>query len=155
MGCFSWMFSDTDNQYPLLIGNPGYIACPDGQFIFEPSYGGYGIFSKHDIYDLVVDWNRPHIEVLLKAKKTSIFNWPDCLIKAILISDERAQQVINDLYLPGSFMRKEWKRNLGIEIACNDEDNFLLPCPIKIVLSPSFYKYSALPPSKSDEGQGL
>ena len=155
MGCFSWMYSDTDNQYPLLIGNPGYIVCPDGNFIFEASYGGYGIFNNYDIYDLVVDWNRPYIRTILKAKTRSFLNWPDQLISAILISDEKAQQIINQIYPQDSSMRNEWKRNLGIDIACEDEDNASLPNPIKIVQSPYCCEYSALPPSKSDEGQGL
>ena len=155
MGCFSWMFADTDNQYPLLIGKPGYVLCPDGKLIFESSYGGYGLFNEYDIYDLVVEWNRPYIKDYLKNKKDNYLNWPDQLIEAIQISDERAQQIIGNYYLPGSYMISEWKRNLGIEIACYDEDNAGLPYPIKIVRNPYYCNYSALPPSKSDDGQGL
>ncbi len=113
------------------------------------------VFDHYDIYDLVVDWNRSHLGDLLKVKSRHFLRWPEQLIAAILISDERALQLINQLYSPDHFMRYEWKRNLGIEIACYDEDNAKLPYPIKIVCSSNCYKYSDLPPSKSDEGQGL
>ena len=87
--------------------------------------------TYYGIYNLVVDWNRPYIRTILKAKTKSFLDWPDQLKTAILISNERAQQIINQIYPPDSSMRNEWKRNLGIDIACEDEDNANLPNPIK------------------------
>lgn len=61
MGSFSWLFADTNNTKNLRANRRGYLACPDGTFICEPSYETYGIFDGKDIYDLVVDWNRKFI----------------------------------------------------------------------------------------------
>lgn len=61
MGSFSWLFADTNNTKNLRADRRGYVACPDGTFICEPSYETYGIFDGKDIYDLVVDWNREFI----------------------------------------------------------------------------------------------
>lgn len=55
MGSFSWLFADTNNTKNLRANRRGYVACPDGTFICEPSYETYGIFDGKDIYDLVVD----------------------------------------------------------------------------------------------------
>ena len=61
MGCFSWLFADTDNTQNLRIDRAGYIACPDGTFIHEQCYEGYGEFNGQDVYELVVRWNRAFI----------------------------------------------------------------------------------------------
>lgn len=61
MGSFSWLFADTNNTKNLRANRRGYVACPDGTFICEPSYETSGIFDGKDIYDLVVDWNRKFI----------------------------------------------------------------------------------------------
>ena len=61
MGCFSWLFADTNNTHNLRMGKPGYIACPNGTFIHEPCYDGYGEFDGWDVYELVVQWNREFI----------------------------------------------------------------------------------------------
>lgn len=61
MGSFSWLFADTNSTKNLRANRRGYVACPDGTFICEPSYETYGIFDGKDIYDLVVDWNRKFI----------------------------------------------------------------------------------------------
>ena len=52
MGCFSWLFADTDNTQNLRTDRAGYIACPDGTFIHEPCYEGYGEFNGQDVYEL-------------------------------------------------------------------------------------------------------
>ena len=61
MGSFSWLFADTNNTKNLRANRRGYVACPDGTFICEPSYETYGVFDGKDVYDLVVDWNREFI----------------------------------------------------------------------------------------------
>ena len=49
---------------------------------------------------------------------------------------------------------REWKRELGISIACYDEQNFKLPYPIKITYDDQAV-YEKCKPSKSDENQGF
>lgn len=45
MGCFSWMYADTNNRHPLLIGESAYVITPDGSNIFESCYSGYGVLK--------------------------------------------------------------------------------------------------------------
>lgn len=47
----------------------------------------------------------------------------------------------------------DWKRILGIAVACYDEQNAALKYPIKIA-STNQCKYEDLPASKSDPNQG-
>lgn len=46
----------------------------------------------------------------------------------------------------------EWKRLIGIDIACYDEQNESIPFPIKITTKPM--NYNDVAPSKSDPNQG-
>lgn len=61
MGVYSFMYADTNNTENLKIGGSAYVCCPDGTFIKEPHYGGYGNFAGHDIYELLVDWNKEYL----------------------------------------------------------------------------------------------
>ena len=47
---------------------------------------------------------------------------------------------------------KEWKRYIGIDISCYDEQNESIPYPIKITTKPM--EYENVKPSKSDPNQG-
>lgn len=129
MGCFSWMKSDTNES--LLIGKSAYLLIPKefgGGAIREAYYEGYGDFSEFDVYNLVVDWNCTKDEQEAQKKK------------------------YNDLYKEGEYMRSEWKRNLGIKIACYDRDNFILKYPIKI--TKDIMDYEDALPSMSAHEQG-
>lgn len=155
MGCFSWMFADANNTRPLLIGAPAYVACPSGDFIFESAYGGYGMFGGHDIYDLVVDWNREDIKHLVRQNQHHpLFNWSDEFLNLVMESDVAAEKYIADRFPVGHWLRRDWKRNLGIDIACYDDQNQALRYPIKITTRKDT-PYSELPPSLADEGQGF
>ena len=59
MGCFSWIYSDT--QKPLRIGEPGILVLPQGGVLMEPVYRGYGMFAGQDVYELVAEWNRSYL----------------------------------------------------------------------------------------------
>ncbi len=48
---------------------------------------------------------------------------------------------------------EDWKRDLGLNIACEDDQNIALPYPIKITYS-EYAKYESCPPSLSDPRQG-
>lgn len=153
MGLFSWMYANEDNERSLHVGHKAYVCCPDGTFIYEPSYDGYGDFGGHDIYDLVVDWNKEDLT-------------PEHIRAAEFWSEEdrkedyrRRCESLNDYQngLDDAVMKvkysSDWKRILGIAIACYDEQNAALKYPIKIT-STKRCKYEDLPASKSDPDQG-
>lgn len=158
MGCFSWMFADTNNKKRLRIGHKGYILTPDNIFIPEQHYEGYGDFSDVDVYDCVVDWNRPFLtDIINKPLRTNPSKQMKTLAEFAEISDDEALRFVESEIKVGGFspyFKTDWKRCLGIDIACYDEDNRELPFPIKIVSSKNC-KYEDLPSSNLDPDQGF
>lgn len=151
MGFFSWMFADKNNEKRLRIGRRGYIACPDGTFIKEDLYDGYGEFDGKDIYELVVMWNReflathPEHTFLFPTMKASDFGWyPYLADLTIKLEDIPA--------LCPEEVREV--RSIGVDIACYDFNNASLPYPIKITATKKI-PYCELPPSKHDPNQGV
>lgn len=159
MGCFSWMFADINNRRPLRMGNKGYVLCPDNTVIFEPNYDGYGEFDGRDVYELVVDWNREHLVSAITSPeiRASVLPVDIQLAKEAEKGDKYAERFTMKKIMSGEFapyMKSDWKRHLGISIACYDADNARLPFPIKIV-SKKGLSYSNTKPSKSDPNQGM
>lgn len=156
MGCFSWIYSDT--KKPMLIGNPGILVLPDGGFLEAGAYHGYGTFAGKDVYELAMKWNRPYLSehpehFLTESKKT--------------VSEYFWYPVYADLSIPLDRMTEKLReenekladcfelREIGIAIACGDEDNRKLPFPVKICRFKKNADYQKLSPSFSDVGQGL
>ncbi len=154
MGCFSWMFSDFNNRKALMIGEKAYLLCPDGSYIEELLYAGYGMFDRFDVYELVVDWNRNYLFEILESRGIHSEIWDEKFCKALLDGDDSAYLYLRDRHPDNKYLLKEWKRELGIKLSCYDEDNESLPFPIKIV-SKYDIKYDDVPASKSDIYQGL
>ncbi len=164
MGAFSWMFADKRNKQALKIMGHGFVACPDGSFIEETSYDGYGHFAGHDIYDLVVDWNRDWLNTSMLQKPVremyAAGDEGDIWFNKGCKNFERAAARLMD-WRSGEMNEEEmalrygqeWKRDIGIDIACYDDQNAALPYPIKIVSERS-YLYHQLPASQGDEHQG-
>lgn len=125
MGYFTW----TDCITGKILGydKKMYVICPDNSVITEESYFGYGVFGGHDINDLVAEWNRPYLD-------TSILEVP----KNFSLLMERyklgaSDKEMKDLYASyGNLPASDWKRNIGIIIACEDDNHKLLKYPIKI-----------------------
>lgn len=164
MGFFTWTDARRqpkkrkDGDYVIAdkIGYGGYakVVCPDNTEIVEQYYDGYGEFDGHDVYDLVVDWNKNYLEDIfnqmpenhwgyhLKGVAIAFQNDDLCTlgkeINRLVDSGKEAQLFIN-----------EWKRTIGIAIACNDNDNMNLPYPIKITTTKWHRKYDELYPSCS------
>lgn len=155
MGCFSWMFADKANRKPLLIGKPAYVITPDSNNIYESHYAGYGGFDGNDIYELVVDWNRDFIGQIFNDRCISFLHFSATeYAEAIMLGDDFAFSFLKKHLNPENWYLKDWKREVGILIACYDSDNATLPFPIKIAASDK-YAYSDLPASKGDPGQGF
>ena len=99
-----------------------------------------------------MDWNRPY---LLDIIKNPDFEQWGCFGEkhmAVLTAYAKGDDValnaaIDELAKENPYERQDWKRTIGIFIACSN--NHLLPYPIKIVDCVRPKKYKALPPSVS------
>ena len=155
MGYYTWTFANRPKQ-KLQYSACGFVACPDGAFIKEDCYDGYAMFGGHDVYELVVDWNRDLLREIysrLPTVKKHGLTWPvlECVAMAAMKNDEAAQDRVNALIEEGrlsSCYAKDWKRTIGIEIAC--ETNAFIPFPIKITSSCKG-NYNDLPASESTQ----
>lgn len=160
MGSFSWMFADTDNDKALEIGRRAYVACPDGTVIYQRNYEGDGMFGGFDIYDLVVDWNKDYIsENNIRKPSGGRGGEIKCSqheIEQYKESCERIRDFISGK--PDEYMKEKYgeryKRRIGIDIACYNEDNAALKYPIKICKK-RHVEYDLLPASKVDPNQGF
>lgn len=171
MGQFSWMYADTDNKINLLEGESAWLLQPNGKHIYESEYDGYGNFGGYDAYDLVLEWNREFLNVsmLPKPDRTSWSNDMEGTLwyQKAMNAYEKTVSVL-EKYMSGAsdiemqdFSKQvgygftngeDWKRNLGISIACSDEQNAALPFPIKICKEPC--DYDSVCESKNDPNQG-
>lgn len=65
MGFFSWQTADTkrsiSNKYSSRGTFPVFVLLPEGGFIAEDNYEGYGVFGGQDIYALLAQWNAPEL----------------------------------------------------------------------------------------------
>lgn len=159
MGCFSWTFADKNNKKSLKMGHKVYILTPDNQFIKTPDggYEGYGRFfdSKKnkmvDVYDLVVDWNKSFLLKILDGVHGIITDFDMSLAALVEKGDAVAEEFVKNEVEAGRaprYLLSDWKRCLGITIACYNEDNQNLPFPIKIVSCKNCGNYENLPASK-------
>ena len=145
------MWGDFQKSCKLQYNGYGCVMCPDGSIIEEPCYEGYGMFGGNDIYELVVDWNKNYLVYLIQQ-----FHPTDELYLGLAQAyqtggAEAASTYINekvDAKLAAPYMRTDWKRCLGIAIACDFNDK--IPYPIKITNTPNPRKlYYDLPASIS------
>lgn len=151
MGFFSWKTSDTDrsisNIYSKRDTFPVYVLRPEefgGGYIEECQYNGYGDFDGHDIYELVVDWNKPYLTTEhIPAPVQEC--WEQDEKNAELYYQMRVSEYRTDLSLLKDYIADkdesymvceygdDYKRHLGVSIAHNDNLNAALKYPIKIV----------------------
>lgn len=169
MGYFTWTVANRKpklNRYgtdytsdsKIRYGGPAYVFCPDGTIIAELCYEGYGIFDGKDIYELVVDWNRDYLPSLMTSlhivpgdnEKGLCYELAHALYKRL---DNECLGIVQRYVAKGCvapYLLTDWKRVLGICIACEHNDK--LPLPIKISDTPCPRKrptYSSLLPSIS------
>lgn len=147
MGYFTWTFANRKTA-KLPYEGKGYIACPDGTFIEEPCYEGFGFFNNYDIFELVVDWNRNHLKGIFEAmEKAKKLNACELEAKEVAIAamdgDEAGKAMAAKVYKAYPPLHtNNWKRNLGSTIAFSGYAVY----PIKIV-SNKKKKYDELPAS--------
>lgn len=137
MGQFSWLDCITGEQVIDNKIRDVYVLVPKefgGGHIHETCYDGYGRFGGQDIYELVVDWNRAHLEEY-RNDHTFRCNW------------------LQNTFSVEDALEKMDKRDIGISIACYDEDNERIHYPIKITHDPNAV-YEDCKPSPGDPDQG-
>lgn len=145
MGQYSWR--DCVTGKPILddVEKTSYVLVPrefGGGHISERRYDGYGHFGGYDIYELVLEWNKKYIPQYVKLMEAG--KW-EC---------EPYTNDINDLidYYNDQPVDVDL-RDLGITLACYDEDNARLKYPIKITYDETAV-YEDYPYSPSDPNQG-
>ena len=172
MGYFTWTDARYKNpqkskRYPscylqrYVIGYDSYakIVCPDDTEIVEHYYDGYGDFNGQDVYDLVAEWNKPYLKDIFEMLKSDD-RYKDHLrfakpLETLAITWQEGDEIsfqkeLKMLSKKDSWLEKEWKRNIGIAIACGDV-NKMIPYPIKITKSHSHIPYEDLYPSLSTQ----
>ena len=164
-----WTWTDARYEHPKMkkdgwgyyrnqiIGYDGFakIVCPDDTEICENCYDGYGMFGSYDAYDLVAEWNREDIAEIFEKKKKED-SWGASLYDiAILfangVSDEEITEYVIKTRKEGTYLITDWKRNIGIAIACEEQDNASLRYPLKVTTTKWHRKYSELFPSISTQ----
>lgn len=177
MGCFSWCTSDTKKSIPCT--NDAYKGAPTTVYLLNPfgphykenEYDGYGEFGGFDAYELVAEWNRPFLTVqnLRKPERSMYaadkegsryfrramekFNLQCEGIKAYAsgASDEYMQAIYGEVFgWQGN--KTDWKRCLGIAIACYEEQQVKLRYPIKLVETPCAYEEAGISPGCPYQG---
>ena len=165
MGQFSWLDCIDHSQIVDNRRTDVYVLVPQefgGGHIKETYYDGYGRFGGHDIYDLVADWNRNFLNqhmledvIAKKWGKDDIEWYQKALYRQITsvarIIDFKSGKVSDDAMKEK--YGKDYKRVIGIDIACYDEQNAALPYPIKITHNPNAV-YEDCEPSLGDPHQG-
>ena len=138
MGYYTWKLANKNNTVSAGYYRKLYVLCPDDSFIAEPFYDGYGEFDGHNIFELVVDWNRPYLKDIFAklqgeadAKGEAVWGMQYAEVAiAAMESDASAAAKAKEIFKSETDI-EEWKRIVGIAIAC--ENNSELPFPIKIV----------------------
>lgn len=150
MGIFTW--TDATVEHPLsdhygnydgdiTVGYDSYVklVCPDNTELETFFYEGYGEIGGRDVYELVTEWNRSDLKKIFEEKEEDLYLLPIVNLYADGKSDEEIRSYISvspDKY--ASYLLTDWKREIGIAIACYDVDAAKLRYPLKITK----YKYA-------------
>lgn len=170
MGYFTWTdaskqpqktkFGEWRKSDVIKYGDFAKIVLPDDSCISVFGYGGYGKFGAHeeiDVYDVVVDMNKPHLKEImdgmLKRHPNGFWGAELYDIACAYANDDEAgfeKAIGSRLSMEPTYLhllREEWKRLLGFTISCEDDENESLPYPLKITARRDFVKYTDLHPS--------
>lgn len=165
MGQFSWITCDTNKQVIVGKCQEVHALVPKefgGGHIVEECYDGYGHFGKYDIYDLVADWNkdtatRDNFRTPKRDNYTSDPDGEKDYQRACERFEYEWKRFEDFKILSDEEMEKkygwDYKRLIGIDIACYDEQNEALKYPIKIA-EYKFSTYENSKPSLGDPNQG-
>jgi hypothetical protein len=158
MGIFTWTFANHPERKLKYYGK-GYVACPDGHFIHEACYEGYGKFDGQDIFTLLVDWNRPYLKEIFQRKTDAGLTYGielASIAEAAMESDAAAQKYVEQLVAQDKLPERlccganDWKRSIGVSIGGGNQELAVLPYPIKIVSNKKAI-YADLPTSMATQ----
>lgn len=149
MGYFTWTdcayppVKKKNDEYAHKVGYIKYVRviCPDDSIIEEQCYEGYGRFNGKDIFELLVDWNKPYLEEIFSKIKISDFGY-ELRNVAIAYQKDDYNLLTKEFEVvkksKANHLAKEWKRTIGIAI----ED--LCPFCIKVTNKKKHAKYNDL-----------
>lgn len=161
MGIFTWtdatVKSPKKNKWGSykrkeVVEYGGYakLICPDDTAIETECHSSYGMIGMYDIYDLVVDWNKDDLPKLFEEMEPKHFGKSlEWIAKELAhgTSDEEITEKVRGLVAEGKmseYLISEWKRNIGIAIACDDTDTKKLSYPIKLTKEREAHGYDEL-----------
>lgn len=139
MGVFSWLDCETKEQIKLY--ETAFVLIPadfGGGHIKESFYEGYGEFCGLDIFELVAEWNKGAID-------------PEEIEPGNKMLKDYCEGVTDEIMIEN--YGEDYNREIGIILACEDENNAALPYPIKITHNPGAI-YENCKPSLIDPNQG-
>ena len=145
MGCFSWKYCDSKGRMICGKYKNSYLLIPEefgGGHLIESCYDGYGHIGIVAIYDAVADWNRKYLTTdMIEVPNRNLWGdtpegqqWYERAMKKYQVQCNRLLDYVrgkSDAYMVKKY-GNDWKREIGIDIACYDEDNKKLKYPIKI-----------------------
>lgn len=166
MGIFSWKYCDSEGR--MIVGKckNSYLLIPSefgGGHLVESCYDGYGHIGTTDVYEIVANWNQAYLTTdFIQAPQRSLWDsslegqkYYEAAMRRYLYQSFRLRDFIegkSKQYMDKKY-GKDWKREIGIDIACYDEDNKKLKYPIKIAEKEDSV-YEKCSPSESDPEQG-
>ena len=153
-----WTFADTGNAEGMMGNGPCYLALPDGRFLHEKSYAGYGLFDGFDVFELTVWWNRKYLaehpeHVILNLERADGIQGKrhikDCwwypAIEDMSLNEIGVLHRLDELKPDGD--RRRTLRVVGMDIAGRAENASKLARPIKATKS-TVKRYWELPASR-------
>lgn len=160
MGIFTWTdaqykkprmnkWGDYPRKYVVEYGEYARLVCPDNTILETDCHNYYGTINGYDIYDLVAEWNREDIPRLYKAikekGKSSLYKNFDEIVKMFHkgIDDNIISNKIKEMGF-ADFLIHDWKRTIGIDIACWDDMTDMLKYPIKLTKNKNINRYDQL-----------
>lgn len=117
-------------------------------------YDGYANVGSTDVYVQTADWNRkwasenPAFVLPFKGKRLEEHSWYPFYADLTLSHKE-----VEEKWAEATGAKRKYYRDIGIDLACEDENNAVIRYPIKIAKSADSI-YENCPPSPADPYQG-
>lgn len=129
-----------DTGKAIQEGDSCYLLLPKefgGGSIKESYYGGFGWFDRFNLYDKLVEWNKPILTKLFYQKE----GLSEVVCLYVNDSEESANLLAMQLYSDSDPCRRKWKRQVGIELLSSKNISKLL-FPAKVAERQCIYEDS-------------